>query len=59
MPAQVLVIPVDGVIELPDFPEQTEAAEDRRQQNELLLLNVATGLSVLLVSVAWVLLALD
>jgi hypothetical protein len=59
VPAQVQVIPVDGVIELPDFPEQAEISERLREQNELLLLNVATGLSVLLVSVAWVLLALD
>jgi hypothetical protein len=60
--AHIRVIPVEGVTELPDFAEQAASSEDllrRRERNELLLLSIATGLSIVLVSCAWVLLALD
>jgi hypothetical protein len=59
VPAHVQVIPVDGIIELPEIAEQVSTSETLRERNELLLLHVATGLSIALVSVAWVLLALD
>ncbi len=59
MSAHVQVIPVDGIIELPEVAEQVLASETLRERNELRLLNVATTLSIALVSVAWVLLALD
>jgi hypothetical protein len=60
--AHFRVIPVAGVTELPDFAEQAASSEElrqRRERNELRLLSTATGLSVVLVSCAWVLLALD
>jgi hypothetical protein len=60
--AHIRVIPVEGVTKLPDFAAQADSFEERRarrERNELLLLSTATGLSVVLVSCAWVLLALD
>ena len=57
--AHVQVIPVDGIIELPEMAEQALASETLRERNELRRLNVATAVSIALVSVAWVLLALD
>jgi hypothetical protein len=39
--------------------EQALASETLRERNELRRLNVATAVSIALVSVAWVLLALD
>ena len=59
MSAHVQVIPVDGIIELPEMAEQAFASEALRERNELRLLNVATALSIALVSVSWVLLAFD
>ena len=56
------VIPVEGVTELPDFAAEAVSADElreRRERNELRLLKVATGLSIVLVSCAWVFLALD
>jgi hypothetical protein len=60
--AHIRVIPVAGVTALPDFAAQAASAEqlrERRERNELLLLSIATGLSIVLVSWAWVFLALD
>jgi hypothetical protein len=60
--AHIRVIPVEGVTELPDFAAQAVSAEqlrERRERNELRLLKIATGLSIVLVSCAWVFLALD
>ena len=37
------VIPVDGIIELPEMAEQALASETLRERNELRRLNVATG----------------
>ncbi len=59
MSINMRVIPVEGVTALPDIAELPKEADIRRDKRELLLLNVATGLAVLLVSCAWVLLALD
>jgi hypothetical protein len=53
------VIPVEGISRVPDITHDVEEAEARRQRSELLLLNVATGLAVLLVSCAWIAIALD
>ncbi len=64
MHIEARVIPVEGISKVPGLAEAfdrdlEQAAEARRQKSELLLLNVATGLAVLLVSCAWVALALD
>lgn len=63
MRIEARVIPVDGISEIPGvsrgLDHEMEDAEARRQQRELLLLNVATGLSVLLVCCAWIAIALD
>jgi hypothetical protein len=53
------VIPVEGISRIPDIAHDVEEAEARQQRAELLLLNVATGLAVLLVSCAWIAIALD
>ena len=63
MRIEARVIPVDGISEVPGVGQgldhEIEDAEARRQKRELLLLNVATGLSVALVSCAWIAIALD
>ena len=60
---QARVIPVDGISEITGVNEgldhEVTDAEAQRQKRELLLLNVATGLSVMLVSCAWIMIALD
>ena len=43
MSAHVQVIPVDGIIELPEMAEQALASETLRERNELRRLNVATA----------------
>ncbi len=53
------VIPVEGITELPDFAAELQEPEARDEQGDLLLLNVTTGLSVILICCAWILLALD
>jgi hypothetical protein len=53
------VIPMAGISEVPAVADDIENAEARRQRAELFLLNVATGLAVLLISCAWIALALD
>lgn len=59
MRIEARIIPVEGVSEVPVAQEEVEQAEARRQRRELFLLNVAAGLSVLLVCCAWVAIALD
>jgi hypothetical protein len=63
MRIEARVIPVDGISVVPGvsqgIDQEMEDAEARRQKRELLLLNVATGLSVALVSCAWIAIALD
>jgi hypothetical protein len=59
MRIEARVIPVEGIAKVPVVSDEVEAAELRRQNSELLLLNVATGLAVLLVSCAWIAIALD
>jgi hypothetical protein len=63
MRIEARVIPVDGISAVPGvrqgIDQEMEDAEARRQKRELLLLNVATGLSVALVSCAWIAIALD
>lgn len=59
MSVNIRVIPVDGVTALPDIAELPNEVDIRRGKRELLLLNVAAGLAVSLVSCAWVLLALE
>lgn len=59
MRIEARVIPVKGIAKVPVASDEVEAAELRRQNGELLLLNVATGLAVLLVSCAWIAIALD
>jgi ribosomal protein S12 methylthiotransferase accessory factor YcaO len=53
------VIPVAGVTALPDIAELVQETENRPSQWELALLSVASGLAVICVSCAWVLLALE
>jgi hypothetical protein len=55
--AHIRVIPVEGVTELPDIPLRFFARPKKR--NEFLLLNITTAIAVLVVSCAWILLALD
>ena len=57
MSAQFQVIPVEGVTELPELP--VRATERPRSRAELILLNVTAAIAVLVVSCAWILLALD
>ncbi len=58
MSSDIRIIPVPGITELPEIVEgEDEARERRRHWREMLLLNVATGLSLVLVSCAWILLA--
>ncbi|MFZ5692766.1 MAG: hypothetical protein ACOY5F_16075 [Pseudomonadota bacterium] len=59
MRIEARIIPVEGVSEVPLALDEVEQAEARRQRRELLLLNVAAGLSILLVCCAWVAIALD
>lgn len=59
MSVHMRVIPVAGVTALPDIPELVQEAENRPSQWELALLSVASGLAVICVSCAWVLLALE
>lgn len=59
MSVNIRVIPVDGVTALPDIAELPNEVDVRRDKRELLLLNIAAGLAVSLVSCAWVLLALE
>jgi hypothetical protein len=59
MRIEARVIPVEGVSKIPGVIEDVSEAEARQQKDELLLLNVATALAVLLVSCAWIAIALD
>ena len=59
MSVNIRVIPVDGVTALPDIDELRNEMDIRRDKRELLLLNIAAGLAVSLVSFAWILLALE
>jgi hypothetical protein len=63
MRIETRVLPVDGMAKLPasgrDIAADIETAEARQQRDELLLLNVATVLSVALVCCAWIAIALD
>ncbi|MET0279028.1 MAG: hypothetical protein ABW198_11930 [Pseudorhodoplanes sp.] len=57
MSAHIRLVPVEGVTELPDIP--LRFFERPKKRSELILLNVTTILSVIVVSCAWILLALD
>lgn len=63
MRIEARVIPVEGVTQVPDiaeaFDHDVADAEARRHRHELLLLNIATALAVMLVSCAWIAIALD
>lgn len=63
MRTQARIIMVEGISKVPGVTDardlENEEADAWRQKRELLLLNVATGLSVLLVSCAWIAIALD
>jgi hypothetical protein len=59
MRIEAKVIPVDGISKVPAALDDVEAAALQQRKRELLLLNVATGLAVLLVSCAWIAIALD
>lgn len=59
MSVNIRVIPVEGVTALPDIADLPNEADIRRDKRELMLLNIAAGLAVSLVSCAWVLLALE
>lgn len=63
MRIEARVIPVEGVTQVPDISEAFDHdvvdAEARRHRHELLLLNIATALAVMLVSCAWIAIALD
>ena len=59
MRAETRIIPVAGISRVPGIADEVEDANVRWQKNELLLLNVATGLAITLVSCAWIAIALD
>lgn len=59
MQIEAKVISVEGVSKVPVALDDVEATELQQRKAELLLLNVATGLAVLLVSCAWIAIALD
>lgn len=59
MRIEARVIPVEGISEVPVANDDVVQAETRQQKRELLLLNVASGLAVMLVCFAWVAIALD
>lgn len=59
MRIEARVIPVEGISKVPDIAHDVDDAEARRQKSELLLLNVATALAVLLVACAWIAITLD
>jgi hypothetical protein len=59
MRMQAKVIPVEGISEVPGIAQDFDDADVRQQRAELLLLNWATTLAVLLVSCAWIAIALD
>jgi hypothetical protein len=59
MRIEARVIPADGISTVPGITEGEDDAGTRQRKNELLLLNVATGLAVMLVSCAWIAIALD
>jgi len=56
--ANVRIIPVPGITEIPEVADADER-EIRSEKRALLLLNCAAGLSVMLVSCGWVLMALE
>ena len=58
MSANVRIIPVPGITEMPEVVDTDERAI-RSEKRALLLLNCAAVLSVTLVSCGWVLLALE
>ncbi len=63
MQIEAQVIPVEGLSRVPGVAEpfdfDVQKAETRRQKRELFLLNTATALTVMLVSCAWIAIALD
>ena len=61
MHVETRVIPVEGIsrVPVPGIAQELDDGEVRRQREEMLLLNVATALAVLLVSCAWIAIALD
>ncbi|MGD9925876.1 MAG: hypothetical protein AB7V13_31150 [Pseudorhodoplanes sp.] len=59
MRIETRVIPVEGIAKVPDIAEDFEDGEARRQREEMWLLNIATALAVMLVSCAWIAIALD
>lgn len=59
MRIEARVIPVDGISTVPGVAEGDDDAGMAQQRNELLLLNITTGLAVLLVCCAWIAIALD
>ena len=50
---------VDGIAQAGRVAEGDDDAGMAQQRNELLLLNITTGLAVLLVCCAWIAIALD
>lgn len=58
MRIEAKVIPVEGISTVPGISADDEA-DIRQQTRELWLLKIATGLSVLLVSCAWIAIAFD
>jgi len=60
MHIEARVIPVDGISRVPGFDEVLDHENaDGQQTGELLLLKAATALALLLVSCAWIAIALD
>jgi hypothetical protein len=59
MQVEARVIPVEGISKVPGIVDDVAEAEARQQKSELLLLNLATGLVILLLSCIWVAIALD
>lgn len=63
MRIETRIMPVEGMAKVPgmgrDLADEIQTAEARQQRDELVLLNVATGLAVALVCCAWIAIALD
>ena len=59
MQIETKVIPVEGISAVPGIAHDAERTERVRRREEMRLLNVATGLAVMLICAAWIAIALD
>lgn len=59
MQVKTRVVPVEGISKVPGIAHDFDDGATRQRRDELLLLNVVTGISVALVCFAWIAIALD